>query len=298
MTTPSSGSNRKAARPAPPRRRTPAGADSWLPFPIPPSIARPPLTSTQKQVLDFIRAYRAEHAVSPTLQEIGNHFKTHRVTVHAHVNGLIQKGYLVRFSRKASRSLLLADELEEAAGLAGEAGDAGAADGAGSSGGSRGAAGAGARAGERGADADSGEDGADPESTGGLLLPLGGRIAAGQPIEAVYENESLDVAALFPKERDLFVLEVTGDSMIDEQIRSGDYVVVERRSSASNGDIVVAILPSEYGSPGEATLKRFYREGSRIRLQPANASMQPLYFDRSANLEVRGVVVGVIRRYR
>ena len=80
--------------------------------------------------------------------------------------------------------------------------------------------------------------------------------------------------------------------MIDDQIRSGDYVVVERRSTARNGEIVVAVLPSEFGGHGAATLKRFYREGKRVRLQPANAKLDPIYVEPPSRLEVQGVVVG------
>src|SRR4030095_14807524 len=89
-----------------PKREAPPGGESWLPFPLQGPEIRPPLTATQKQILEFIRAYRSEHGVSPTLQEIGDRFETHRVTVHAHVNALVKKHFLVRFSRKASRSLI------------------------------------------------------------------------------------------------------------------------------------------------------------------------------------------------
>jgi repressor LexA len=219
----------------------------------------------QKQVLDFIVEYRSEHGVSPTLQEIGDKLKTHRVTVHEHVKELLEKKYLVRYSSRASRSLIPADELEKRSG---------------------------ASAPESAADVN-----VDSAAPSPLLLPLAGRIAAGQPIEAVYDNEVIDIAALFPRERDLYVLEVTGDSMIEDQIRNGDYVVVERRSTARNGEIVVAVLPSLTGGSGEATLKRFFREGSRIRLQPANPAMLPIYVDTPSDLEIRGVVVGVVRRY-
>jgi repressor LexA len=118
-------------------------------------------------------------------------------------------------------------------------------------------------------------------------LPLVGRIAAGSPIEAIEDRETLDLEALFRRRRDVFVLRVTGDSMIDEHIRDGDYVVCERRSQPRNGETVVALLQD-----GEATLKRFYREKKRIRLQPANPDFKPIY---AREVDVQGVVVGVVR---
>jgi len=119
-------------------------------------------------------------------------------------------------------------------------------------------------------------------------LVLAGRIAAGHPIEAIEDRESLDLQELFPDSADTFVLEVTGESMIDEQICDGDYVVCQRRNNARNGETVVALLED-----GEATLKKFYKEDSRIRLQPANPDFKPIYVD---NVRIQGVVVGVIRK--
>lgn len=120
-------------------------------------------------------------------------------------------------------------------------------------------------------------------------LPLAGRIAAGSPIEAVQDNAAIDLEELFASRGETFVLQVRGDSMIDEHIRDGDYVVCERRETARDGETVVALLDE-----GEATLKKFYREGDRIRLQPANASFPPIYTER---VRIQGVVVGVLRRY-
>ena len=120
-------------------------------------------------------------------------------------------------------------------------------------------------------------------------LPLLGAIAAGSPIEALEHQEELDLADLVPPGRDCYALRVKGTSMIEDGIRDGDIVLVERRDTARNGETVVAILDGE-----EATLKRYYREGNRVRLQPANAMLQPIYVDK---LDIRGVVVGVVRRY-
>jgi repressor LexA len=119
-------------------------------------------------------------------------------------------------------------------------------------------------------------------------LPVTGRIAAGRPIEAIAHPSDLDLAATLRPGKDYFVLEVRGDSMIEDQIRDGDYVIVERAQTARDGETVVALLEG-----GEATLKRLHRENGRIRLQPANASMAPIYTDK---VEIQGVVVGVYRR--
>ena len=123
-----------------------------------------------------------------------------------------------------------------------------------------------------------------------MRVPLAGTIAAGEPIEAVEDRDVVDLCELVEDKTDPFLLRVRGDSMIDEQIRNGDYVICERRTTARNGETVVAVLEN-----GEATLKKFFREPSgRIRLQPANPSMKPIYPRR---LEIRGVVIGMLRRY-
>jgi len=121
-------------------------------------------------------------------------------------------------------------------------------------------------------------------------LRLIGRIAAGSPIEAIEDPEVVDLEELFASREGTYLLEVKGDSMIDDHIAEGDYVVVERRSNPVNGETVVALLDN-----GEATLKRFYRERNRIRLQPSNPRYAPLYTD---SAKIQGVVIGVIRRTR
>jgi len=123
-----------------------------------------------------------------------------------------------------------------------------------------------------------------------IELPLVGLITAGEPIEAVEQNETIAVPADFVTDRDnSYVLQVKGESMIEEGILSGDYVIVERCSSPRNGDVVVALLNNAY-----ATLKKFYRETNRIRLQPANSTMKPIY---SRDPLIQGVVRGVIRKF-
>jgi repressor LexA len=121
-------------------------------------------------------------------------------------------------------------------------------------------------------------------------LQLIGLITAGQPIEAIEQQDTVDVpASMVADAAESYVLRVKGDSMIEDGILSGDLVVVERNPSPQNGDIVVAILDNMY-----ATLKRFYREKDRVRLQPANRTMQPIYV---RDVIVQGVVRGLIRDF-
>jgi len=120
-------------------------------------------------------------------------------------------------------------------------------------------------------------------------LPLYGRIAAGVLHEAVEQEERVDFDTMFdPADKDLFVLEVHGDSMIEDQIADGDYVVVRRQRTARKGQIVVALTDE-----GEATLKRWFPEKNRIRLEPANSNMKPIYV---RDAKVLGIVVGVVRK--
>ncbi len=134
-----------------------------------------------------------------------------------------------------------------------------------------------------------------PDEQRHTRLPLVGVISAGVPIEAVEDREHLDLEEIFAPRASApnqFVLRVRGDSMIDEQICDGDYVVCEQRNTARNGQTVVALT-----AEGEATLKKFYREkGGKIRLQPANIAYEPHVFD-AADVQVQGCVVGVIRTY-
>src|ERR671920_245968 len=130
-----------------------------------------------------------------------------------------------------------------------------------------------------------------PDEERTTKLPLLGNIAAGSPIEAVENREELDLEQLFHAKNGVYVLRVRGDSMIDDHLCDGDYVVIERRDNARNGEQVVALLDS-----GEATLKRFYKEGSKIRLQPANSTMEPRIVDAN-QCKVQGVVIGVLRSY-
>jgi repressor LexA len=201
-----------------------------------------PLTKRQKEILDFLELFVAEHGYPPSYEEIARHFGyTSLATVHEHLENLRQKGY-IRKSYNASRSIEVM-----------------------------------------------------PTGTtvAAVELPLLGVVAAGQPIEAVTDEETIAVPEdLVGRGGRHYVLRVRGDSMIDEQIRDGDYVIVNARNTAQNGEMVVALVHGD-----SATVKKFYRErDGRIRLQPANVTMAPLYFA-SDEVMVQGVVVGVIRRY-
>lgn len=127
--------------------------------------------------------------------------------------------------------------------------------------------------------------------TQAATLPLLGRVAAGQPIDALEDDAVLEIGAAWAGRTDHYALAVRGDSMVDEGIHDGDWVVVEHRTSARNGEIVVALIDGE-----SATLKRIEQRAGRVVLHPANSTMQPLVFD-PARVTIRGVVKGLIRRY-
>ena len=123
-------------------------------------------------------------------------------------------------------------------------------------------------------------------------LPLLGRVAAGTPIEAVQGSETIFVPEDMVGRRETYVLQVKGESMIDEQIRDGDYVIVENRKTARDGEMVIALLEGD-----NVTLKKLYREGGgKVRLQPANARLKPIFVDQD-RLRIQGVVIGVLRKY-
>ena len=123
-------------------------------------------------------------------------------------------------------------------------------------------------------------------------LKLLGQVAAGAPIEAIESNETISVPDDFIRRDNTFCLRVKGDSMIEDGIRDGDYIIVEGRDNADNGETVVALIDNE------ATVKKFFREpGGQVRLQPANSAMQPIMVT-EGDLAIRGVVVGLMRHYR
>ncbi len=122
-----------------------------------------------------------------------------------------------------------------------------------------------------------------------IELPLVGMITAGQPIEAIEQNETMAVPADLVRDENSYILKVKGESMIEEGIFNGDFVIIERNNYPQNGDVVVALLNNAY-----VTLKKFYREATRIRLQPANSSMKPIY---CKDVAIRGIVKAIIRKF-
>jgi repressor LexA len=131
---------------------------------------------------------------------------------------------------------------------------------------------------------------ASPVAAGVRELPLFGYIAAGKPIDVDVTDEVITVPERLTTRGENYVLKVRGDSMIDDGIMDGDYIIVAHRPTAENGEMVVASIS------GEVTLKRFYKEGERVRLQPANSMMSPIYA-MSRDVAVQGVVVGLMRRF-
>jgi repressor LexA len=130
-----------------------------------------------------------------------------------------------------------------------------------------------------------------PTGQRAVELPMLGYVAAGLPIEAITGSETIAVPEDFVGRRDTYVLKVKGDSMIDEQIRDGDFVIVEDRKTAENGEMVIALIGGS-----DVTLKKLYREHGHVRLQPANPAMKPLIVD-AALVQLQGVVIGVMRKY-
>lgn len=179
-----------------------------------------------------------------------------KVTIFGHVAELERKGFLIRSQKGVSRGLRVVPRSSATGSQQGEGHD---------------------------------QDVPSWNGAQAASLPILGSIAAGSPIATIEAPEEFHLADLLPEGRDVYALRVAGNSMIDDGINDGDVVLVERRSTAHNGEMVVAVLPEE-----EATLKRFYKEKGRIRLQPANAAMEPIYVE---DLTIRGIVIGVVRRY-
>lgn len=197
------------------------------------------LTPRQRETLEWIRDFIAEHNMPPTVREIGRAFGIKSSSVFELLKTLQRKGYLRRGDMGA-RSLILESQ------------------------------GAGTKC--------------ESEE-----VPVIGRIAAGQPIEAIETDYgTVTVNKDLLKGRKAYALKVKGNSMVEEGILDGDYVVIRQQNTADNGDIVVALID------GEATLKRFYREGRRIRLEPANRELAPIYVKRG-DFKIQGKMVGVMR---
>lgn len=128
-----------------------------------------------------------------------------------------------------------------------------------------------------------------PDEERATKLPLLGAIAAGSPILAVENREEMDLETVFKSRNGVYVLKIKGDSMIDDHLCDGDFVVIERRETAKNGETIVALVDD-----AEATLKKFYKEGKNVRLQPANDTVKPRVIE-AGRVKIQGVVIGVIR---
>ena len=215
--------------------------------------AQPPiqLTPRQLQLLQMIARFQRNRCYSPTLSEMASELNISRSTVFEHLTELRRKGLLSGYPNKA-RSLKVSSQGRELlSGLSSRK--------------------------------------SSPHTPEDAGIPLAGSVAAGVPVEAVENVELLSLSAAFGSGDDIFALEVTGDSMINEDIRQGDYVICRRSRTAENGQLVVAIVDEE-----NATLKRFYKEKNRARLQPANDNYQPIYSD---NCQIEAVVIGLIRKF-
>ena len=214
------------------------------------------LTKRQKEVLDFIVGFLKENDYGPSFEEIAAGMGLASIaTVHKHLTALESKGYLKR-SFNQSRALELGPKYYREMRLKRQ---------------------------------EAAQESIVPQS---LSTPLLGTIAAGRPIEAFPNQESLSFKD-FLGAKDVFALEVRGDSMIEDHILEGDYVLVEKTDQYRDGEIVVALVEGS-----ESTLKRFYREpGNKARLQPANSAMEPILVPLS-DLQIQGRVLAVHRKYR
>ncbi len=200
------------------------------------------LTKKQLDILEFIQNWREESGVSPTLEEMAEHFNVTKITIYEHLNQLEKKG-AIRRAKFRARSIEIITP--------------------------------------------------PPRRKATDSLPLLGCIQASFPSAPAQQPRtesqgSLKLNDLFPLESNCYALQVQGDSMKDE-IQNGDYVIVEGRDYANDGETVVAILED-----GQATLKKYYREGEGVRLVPANQDIEPQYFNK---VEVRGVVIGLVRKF-
>ncbi len=227
------------------------------------------LTRRQKQVLDFLVNFINRKGYSPSFEEIGESLGLSSLaTVHKHIETLEKKGF-IRRGYNQSRSVEVvavpgsvpfARTAVRGLGSARRTGAAAAA--------------------------------APAPALGTLDFPLLGRIAAGRPVEAISHPETLSLGDFTAGKSNVFVLRVKGNSMIDDHICDGDYILVEGAETAQNGEIVVALTDRT-----DATLKRFYRErNGKIRLQPANSQMDPIVLP-ARNVKIQGRVIGVLRKY-
>lgn len=209
------------------------------------------VTERQRDILNFIREFQKERGMAPTHREICDRFGFSSYgTVYKHLSLLEKKG-LIRRDWNQKRGVELVDEHEPEDKRGGTRRD---------------------------------------ERSNARELPLFGYIAAGRPLDVEVGDEMIAVPEHLTSRGENYVLKVRGDSMVDDGILDGDLVIIARRESADNGEMVVANVS------GEVTLKRLYKEGDRVRLQPANSMMHPIYAA-ARDVAVQGVVVGLMRRF-
>ena len=219
------------------------------------------LTKRQKQVLDFLVGFINQNGYAPSFEEIARSLELSSLaTVHKHVANLERKGF-IRRGYNQSRSI-------DVVALPGPVPFTRTAH----------------------------PSGATRAELGALELPLLGRIAAGQPVEAVANPETVSLGDFARAGGKVFVLRVKGDSMIEDHICDGDYILVEGVNTAANGEIVVALIEGT-----DATLKRFFRvdkgtDKGKVRLQPANSRMEPIVVP-ARDVKIQGRVIGVLRKY-
>ena len=214
-----------------------------------PATQTPQITPKQLQMLGLIQQFQKSQPYSATIQELAARLGVSRTTAFEHVAALKEKTLLRAVPGKA-RSLKLTLQARRLLDSYTEF-----------------------------------DDGPEQTDDG---LPLLGRVAAGIPIEAIQNTEHISLRSEFGTADDTFVLQVAGDSMIDENINDGDYVICKKTQTARNGQLVVAIVDED-----NATVKRFYKEPDIVRLEPANKSYKPIY---SNNCRIEGLVVGLMRK--
>ncbi|UCF42818.1 MAG: transcriptional repressor LexA [Planctomycetota bacterium] len=209
------------------------------------------LTPRQLQLLTAINSFQTGQYYSPTMAELASELGISRSTVFEHIAELRRKR-LLSTSPGRARSLNLTSKARELL--------------------------------DQLADNDR-----DSPARSPAAIPLVGTVAAGVPIEAVEDTQPLSLRSHFAPDDNIFALRVRGDSMLDDDIRDGDYVICRSASVANNGQLVVAIVDNE-----NATIKRFYRQQSRVKLQPSNDNYSPIYSD---NCRIEAVVIGLMRKF-
>lgn len=208
------------------------------------------VTPKQYAVLRQVEQFEKKNYCSATIAELASQLNVSRTTVFEHIAGLREKG-LLDGKKGRARSLKLTQKAHQ---LLSEINDQ-----------------------------------PEEEVNAEPGIPLLGNVAAGNPIDAIEDKHMLSLASMFGQGDDVFALEVRGDSMIEEGIDTGDYVICKKTAHANQGQMVVAIVNED-----TATVKRFYREANRIRLEPANSSYQPIYTD---NCRIEGIVIGSLKRF-